>query len=187
LKREGHSQLLGVRALVLALTEAIYSVSDLEPVGGIIVGNARTELGTAGAVARHHEPFPAFEHVYLLTYVQLADAKAAVFLAMATSAIAYLAARYGLMWLKFTDTSLHIALLALTSALLAISAAHALAVIVPRLPETKASVIYFQAIAHSSNQQYVNDVLARKYPLLHRSLAIGILGYVAFIATVILL
>ena len=86
--------MLGVRALVLALTEAIYSVSDLEPVGGIIVGNARTELGTAGAVARHHEPFPAFEHVYLLTYVQLADAKAAVFLAMA-SAIAYLAARYG--------------------------------------------------------------------------------------------
>jgi hypothetical protein len=56
----------GVRALVLALTEAIYSVSDLEPVGGVIVDNARTELGTAGAVARHHEPFPAFEHVYLL-------------------------------------------------------------------------------------------------------------------------
>jgi hypothetical protein len=59
-----------------------------------MVDNAKTDLGTAAEVARHHEPFPAFEHVYLLTYVQLADAKAAVFLAMA-SAIAYLAARYG--------------------------------------------------------------------------------------------
>ena len=49
--------------------------------------NAKTELETAGGLGRHHEAFPAFEHVYLLTYVQLADAKAAVFLAMATSAI----------------------------------------------------------------------------------------------------
>jgi hypothetical protein len=30
----------------------------------------------------HHENFISFEHLYLLTYMQLADAKAAVFMAI---------------------------------------------------------------------------------------------------------
>jgi hypothetical protein len=40
-----------------------------------------------------------FEQVHLISYMQLADAKAAVFLAIASGAIAYIAGHYGLGWL----------------------------------------------------------------------------------------
>jgi hypothetical protein len=171
--------------------------------------NAESKPATIEELGPHHKAFPEFEHLYLLTNAQLADAKAAVFLALATSAIAYLAARYGVTWLKLADINLRMALLPLTSALLAISAADALAVIVPRFPEPQTGIISFQSIAHSTKQQYVNEVLARspsemfheqlaycgelarictrKYQLLGRSLVMGLLGYVAFLATIILL
>jgi hypothetical protein len=123
--------------------------------------DSSTKHRTAAERGRHHDSFPGFEQIYLLTYVQLADAKAAVFLAMATSAIAYLAAKYGLTWLRLEDVAWHVALLSLSTALLGISAAHAFAVIVPRLPRSPTGIIYFQSVALSSRHQYANDVLAR--------------------------
>src|SRR5262249_6467667 len=112
-------------------------------------------------MGRHHESFPGFEQIYLLTYVQLADAKAAVFLAMASSAIAYLAANYGLTWLKLQAVTLQVVLLSLSIALLGISAAHSIAVIVPRLPRSPVGIIYFRSVALLSCHQYAKDVLAR--------------------------
>ena len=46
----------------------------------------------------HHETFVSFEHEYLLAYMQLADAKAAVFMAITSGAIAYIVGHYGLGW-----------------------------------------------------------------------------------------
>jgi len=161
-----------------------------------------------GSVDRQHMAFPAFEQMHLLSYMNLADTKAAVFLAMSTSAIAYLVARYGLTWLKLENISRHIVLLPVAVIFLAISATYAVAVIVPRLVDPESSIIHFRAIArHKSNRRYVEDLLARtpaalfeeqmaycydlavisrrKYQLLNRSLIAGVLGYATFLATLI--
>jgi hypothetical protein len=63
---------------------------------------------------RRVEAFPAFERVYSLTYIQLAD-------------------DYGLAWLKLANFSRQSLLLSLSITLLAVSAGDALAMIVPRL------------------------------------------------------
>lgn len=164
-----------------------------------------------GRLNRHHEVFPSFEHVYPLTYMQLADTKASVFLAMTTSAIAYLVGHYGLAWLNLENISKHLFLLSVSGTFLAISATCAFAVIVPRRPaDSGRSIIHFDSVLRrTSDRHYADDVLAlsrsdlfqeqlaycfdlariceRKYRLLDRSLITGVLGYAAFLATLILL
>ena len=109
----------------------------------------------------HHEAFPSFENVTLLAYMQLADSKASVFLAMTTSAIAYLIARFGLAWLKIEKFSWHPVLLYVSVALLAVSAAYAMAVIVPRLAGSHGSVVHFRSVSRrATHQLYADDVLA---------------------------
>ena len=73
-----------------------------------------------------------FEQVHLISYMQLADAKAAVFLAIASGAVAYVASHYGLGWLHGEHFLGHSLLLSVTTLLLGASAAFAIAVIVPR-------------------------------------------------------
>ena len=158
----------------------------------------------------HHEAYPSFEHMYLLSYVQLADTKASVFLALATSAIAYLVAHFGLTWLRFENITRHIALLSLAGVLLTVSAVYAFGCLVPRLKKPSVPIINFRKIvalgsegayreallAHSREDLFeqqmaycyeLSELCDRKYRLLDRSLFLGVLGYAAFLAALIFL
>jgi hypothetical protein len=160
--------------------------------------------------SRQVEGFPAFEQMHLLTYMQLADAKASVFLAITSGAIAYLVGHYGLGWLRLEDIGRHLVLLSLSTTTLAISASYSVAVIVPRVGTSPESIIHFRAIIRRpSAREYVDELLAKsqseifyeqaaychelartcakKYQLLDRSFFAGIIGYAAFLATLVLL
>jgi hypothetical protein len=159
--------------------------------------------------SQYHENFTSFEHMYLLAYMQLADAKAAVFMAITSGAIAYIVGHYGFGWLKLEDIRLHLILLPISTILLTFSAGSAFAVIVPRIGHA-GGIIHFRAVANRrSAKKFVSDVLAtsqsqmfeeqmtycyelarictRKYRWLDRSLWSGVLGYAALLATMVFL
>jgi hypothetical protein len=146
-----------------------------------------------------------FEQVHLISYMQLADAKAAVFLAITSGAIAYIAGHYGLGWLHGEHFMGHSLLLTLTTLVLVGSAALSIAVIVPRKFGRRDSIIfyheiaqlgtpalYLQALAEMSDAEIFNTKMAychsiakicnRKYRLLNLSLIFGIVGYAMFLA-----
>ena len=156
------------------------------------------------------EGFVSFEHMYLLTYIQLADSKASVFLAMTSGALAYIFGRYGFAWLSFRDIGSHMVVLLVAMALLALSAAYAFAVIVPRLGNPVRSIIHFRSVVRlGSARDYADDIIAtprremfeqqiawcydlarvcaRKYRLLDMSLWLGVVGYGAFLAALTVL
>jgi hypothetical protein len=156
-----------------------------------------------------HENYISFEHMHLLTYMQLADAKAAVFMAITSGAIAYIVGHYGLTWVNFEHIRLHVILLPVSTILLTFAAGSAFAVIVPRIGEGS-GIIHFRAVAkRTSAKQFASDVLGtsqsemfdeqmaycyelarictRKYRWLDRSLLSGVLGYAAFLVTLVFL
>jgi len=157
---------------------------------------------TEGAIAR--AGLPDFEQVHLISYMQLADAKAAVFLAIASGAVAYIAGHYGLGWLHGEHFMGHSLLLSLTTIVLVASAALAIAVIVPRKNKRHDSIIfyheiaqigspalYLHALAEMSDAEifrtkmaychFVAKICNRKYRLLNFSLISGIVGYAMFL------
>lgn len=163
----------------------------------------------AGGLGRHIEAFPAFESMYLLSYMQLADAKASVLMAVTSSAIAYLFGHYRFTWFRGEHIGRPLVLLAATTIFLVISAAYAFAVIVPRLGDRRASLIHFRAVHEkASGQAYAAALMAisasdlfeqqatycydlaqtcaRKYQLLGRSFFAAVLGYAAFLFTILL-
>jgi len=158
---------------------------------------------------QHHEKFISFEHAYLLAYMQLADAKAAVFMAITSGAIAYIVGHYGLAWVNLQHIRLHLILLPVSTGLLTFGAGSAFSVIVPRIGDAN-GIIHFRAVAkRTSAKQFASDVLgtsetemfeeqmaycyelaricARKYRWLDRSLFAGVLGYAAFLVTLVFL
>lgn len=172
-------------------------------------GGSPKAIALAPPQSRHHEAFTSFEHMYLLTYMQLADAKASVFMAITSGAIAYIVGHYGLGWIKLEHIRLHLILLPVSMTFLTFSAASAFAVIVPRIGEPT-GVIHFRAVAmRKSAADFASDVLttsqsemfeqqmsycyelaricSRKYRWLDRSLWSGVLGYGSFLATLIFL
>jgi hypothetical protein len=145
-----------------------------------------------------------FEQVHLISYMQLADAKAAVFLAIASGAIAYVAGHYGLGWLHSEHFVGHSLLLTATTLVLVAAAAFAIAVIVPRRSRQWRGIFFYHDIAQmASPAHYVEALLQksdtelfreqaiycyalakicdRKYLLLNISLVFGILGYAGFL------
>jgi pycsar effector protein len=157
----------------------------------------------------HHATFVSFEHEYLLAYMQLADAKAAVFMAITSGAIAYIVGHYGLSWVNLEHIRLHLILLPVSTSLLTFAAGSAFSVIVPRIGDA-GGIIHFRAVAkRTSAKQFANDVLEtsesemfeaqiaycyqlaqtceRKYRWLDRSLFTGVLGYAAFLVTLVFL
>ncbi len=147
----------------------------------------------------------AFEQVHLISYMQLADAKAAVFLAIASGAVAYIAGHYGLGWLRGEHFFGHSLVLSLATLMLVLSAAFAIAVIVPRKSRGHRGIFFYHDIALiESPSRYVDALLEksdaelfreqaiycyalakicnRKYRLLNISLVLGILGYAGFLA-----
>lgn len=149
--------------------------------------------------------FPDFEQIHLISYMQLADAKAAVFLAIASGAIAYIAGHYGLGSLHGDNFFGHALLLSSATLFLVASATHAIAVIVPRRNHRRTGVIFYHHVTRSdSPAQYADGVLKmseveiffekmtychelanicdRKYRLLNYSLILGIIGYAMFLA-----
>ena len=152
--------------------------------------------------------FPDFEQVHLISYMQLADAKAAVFLAIASGAIAYIAGHYGLGWLHEERFFGHSLLLSSTTLFLVASAVHAIAVIVPRRHRRRTGTIFYNHVVRSdSAAHYADSVLQmsevdifleqmtychdlaktcdRKYRLLNYSLVLGIIGYAMFLALLV--
>jgi hypothetical protein len=157
---------------------------------------------TEGVVAR--AGLADFEQVHLISYMQLADAKAAVFLAITSGAIAYIAGHYGLGWLHGEHFMGHSVLLSLTTLVLVGSAALSIAVIVPRRFGRHESIIFYHEIAQihspalylhalsemsdaeifSTKMAYCHSVAKicnRKYRLLNLSLIFGIIGYAMFL------
>lgn len=145
-----------------------------------------------------------FEQVHLISYMQLADAKAAVFLAIASGAIAYIAGHYGLGWLHGERFMGHSLLLSSTTIALVVSAALSIAVIVPRRFGRRDSIIFYHEIAQIGSPALYLDALSemsdaeifrmkmaychtvakicnRKYRLLNFSLISGIVGYAMFL------
>jgi hypothetical protein len=146
-----------------------------------------------------------FEQVHLISYMQLADAKASVFLAIASGAIAYIAGHYGVGWLHGEHFFGHSLLLSLTTFVLVLSAAFAIAVIVPRKSRRHRGIFFYHDIAQISSASHYADALlaksdleffreqaaycyglakicSRKYLLLNISLFLGIAGYAGFLA-----
>src|SRR5580704_12757566 len=103
---------------------------------------------------------PDFEQVHLISYMQLADAKAAVFLAIASGAIAYIAGHYGLGWLHGEHFMGHSLLLSLTTLVLVASAALSIAVIVPRRFGRHDSIIFYHEIAQIRSPALYLDALS---------------------------
>jgi hypothetical protein len=148
---------------------------------------------------------PAFEQTHLISYMQLADAKAAVFLAIASGTIAYVAGHYGLGWMRgerFFGRSL---LLSATTVVLVISAAIDIAVILPRKRRMDGGVTFYHDVApiHPPGryaelfmamseydlfreQMKYCHALARicnlKYRLLNAGIVLGVVGYAMFVA-----
>jgi hypothetical protein len=141
--------------------------------------------------------------------MQLADAKAAVFMAITSGAIAYIVGHYGLAWVNLEHIRLHLILLPVSTGLLTFGAGSAFSVIVPRIGDAN-GIIHFRAVAkRTSAKQFASDVLgtsesemfeeqmaycyelaricARKYRWLDRSLFAGVLGYAAFLVTLVFL
>jgi len=156
----------------------------------------------------HHQDFPGFEQTSLLSYMQLADTKASVFMFVSSGAIAYIVGHWGLDWLRASPAGWHLVLLAVSTLFLGLSAIYAFAVIVPRFGPPQRGLVHFAGvIQHPSPEEYAAEVLsksatelyaeqigycyqlaricARKYRLLHRSLLTGVLGYAAFLAALI--
>jgi len=146
-----------------------------------------------------------FEQVHLISYMQLADAKASVFLAIASGAVAYIAGHYGLGWLHGEHFLGHSLVLSLTTLVLVVSAAFAIAVLVPRKSRQERGIFFYHDIAQiespshyaetllkMSEEDLFRDKLAycyalskictRKYRLLNISLILGIAGYAGFLA-----
>ena len=157
-----------------------------------------------------HVAFANFEHMHLLTYMQLADSKASVFLAVTSGAIAYIVGHYGLGWLWPEHVTANLVVLASATTMLGISAAYALAVIVPRFGSRAHSVIAFPAVLRrpsareyaavvrsrsapelfEDQMRYCFDLAGtcgRKYRLLDRSLVTGAIGYAALLAALVML
>src|ERR1700722_18167171 len=88
-----------------------------------------------------------FEQVHLISYMQLADTKASVFLAIASGAVAYIAGHYGLGWLHVEHVIGHSLLLSCTTLVLVLSAAFAIAVIVPRKRQRHSGIFFYHDIA----------------------------------------
>ena len=147
---------------------------------------------------------PAFEQAHLISYIQLADAKAAVFLAIASGAIAYVAGHYGLGWIREKHFFAHTIVLLLTTTVLLVSAALNIAVILPRRRKTERGVTFYHDVARiEPPSRYVEivqsmsdaDVLreqfdychalaricAIKYRLLYYGFVMEMIGYAIFL------
>ena len=148
--------------------------------------------------------FPDFEQVHLISYMQLADAKASVFLAIASGTFAYIAGHYGLGWLREERFFGHSLLLSSTTLFLVASVANAIAVIVPRRSRRQTGTIFYHDVARSAGPtDYADGLLRmsemeifleqmtychelakicdRKYRFLNYSLILGLIGYAMFI------
>jgi hypothetical protein len=147
----------------------------------------------------------AFEQAHLISYMQLADAKASMFLAIASGAVAYIASHYGLGWLRGERFFEHSLLLSCTTLALVLSAAFAIAVIVPRKRQRHTGIFFYHDVARLASPSHYADALIersdlelfreqaaycyglakicnRKYLLLNISLVFGIAGYAGFLA-----
>lgn len=158
----------------------------------------------APANLEDYESFPAYQQTYLLSYLQIADEKAAIFLAVTSGALAFIASHYGVTWLRQHPFTSHYLLLSIASLLLIASALHAVAVVVPRMRDMTNPLHFRSVSALQSEAAYVDEVLstsaedllrhqiaqcwqlsrvcARKYRLLYRSLFLGAGGYLFFVA-----
>jgi hypothetical protein len=148
---------------------------------------------------------PDFEQIHLISYMQLADAKASVFLAIASGAVAYIAGHYGLGWLQKDGFYGHSLLISLTMLVLFASAALDIAVIVPRKSRRRDGIFFYHEIVQiGSPAHYLASLLEmseadifrkkmtycyslamicdRKYRLLNYSLIFGAIGYAMFLA-----
>ena len=149
--------------------------------------------------------FQDFEQIHLVAYMQLADAKASVFLAIASGAVAYIAGHYGLDWLQNEPFLGHSLLLSLTTLVLVVSAALGIAVIVPRKSQKRDGIIFYHDIMQIASSERYADLLLemseteifrkqiaycyvlakicdQKYRLLNYSFILGVVGYAMFLA-----
>jgi hypothetical protein len=149
---------------------------------------------------QHHTAFASFHEAYVRSYIALADTKAAVIFAVASSLVAYLFSNAAFHALLFAPTqSWATGLACLTSAALICAAGFAAWVIAPRTPHTGEGLVFFgavraypndaayvQAVRNSSEAELtearlrhcynVSDVCWKKYRVLRSSIWSGVVG-----------
>jgi len=104
-------------------------------------------------------------HKYVREYIALADQKAAIFFAAATTFLAFLYGEHLTnRWLKSVATWMFVDFLSLTATLgLMICAVACLFTVLPRRKGSKRGIVYFGAISeYESSSEYVLDVLKKR-------------------------
>jgi hypothetical protein len=154
----------------------------------------------------HHE-FGKLEHEYLNKYIEAADRKAGVTLALTTAVMVYFIDKdNGLRWLELKNLDWSCAAAFASLSALIFSAFLCFMIVWPRLGGDQSNLIFFRGVkSRSDAYAYAREVLgksqaelreirlkhcydlakvcSKKFDLLNRSMAIAVLGVVLFFIT----